>query len=535
MVTKNKSGNVSRTHLKETLTQKIIEHIQGNSSVGSILSAISKISTDINMPYVKLKLLLFSMYGCDTNGQFKEKIKELIPHAKSKDSHVVTNKLQINKVVDKAKIKKKIIRYLDKTKSIIKAIHKTSQTAGLSYDDVTRLLYSMFKCNTHRQLKKKIKLLTKSSYLVSNSVAFGRFSSLKRKRLKKILMFFKKGYSARDIIKKLGISYTGFKGILKNAQQKGLVADSNISALKRLYFNKKVVYKIVKYLKDGYGDEQIIKKFRSHPSHLTKYIKRARIIIRRETKDNKTKNKIQDVRKLYLELGTLRKVANKMGITRERVRQLLKRGEEYNLFEHESYGQIKLKELVSKCSRDNLMRAIKTSVWSEKICSQLGMEKADFEKLLKYYKIDYTEYRRAASMGRYITRYSQIVDTLGHHPSTTEMSRKSEWRSTWAGISRLWGNLDSFRKEYGIEKPKRTWPHKFQERLHKLKKLREERTQNILNLIKTNGMLSRAELALALNMNTANLYNGYLYPMSKSGVVKLVGNRSNAKYVLPGA
>ncbi len=87
-----------------------------------------------------------------------------------------------------------------------------------------------------------------------------------------------------------------------------------------------------------------------------------------------------------------------------------------------------------------------------------------------------------------------MVDILGHHPSTTEMQTRSSWRATWAAIDRLWGSMEEFRREFGIDKPTlnlhpntlRAWKLGIEKR----SKIKREKVTRIYNIIKENDPIS---------------------------------------------
>jgi hypothetical protein len=71
----------------------------------------------------------------------------------------------------------------------------------------------------------------------------------------------------------------------------------------------------------------------------------------------------------------------------------------------------------------------------------------------KAYYLEYSKENLEKKKSKYLAKYSQIVDTLGYHPSTTEMNTNKEWRTVWIMIRHYWGSMANFRREQGIEKP----------------------------------------------------------------------------------
>jgi hypothetical protein len=163
-------------------------------------------------------------------------------------------------------------------------------------------------------------------------------------------------------------------------------------------------------------------------------------------------------------------------MTREGVRYLLKEGAKHGLFEYEVSKEKKLEQLIE----------------------------SDLDKLSSYYNINYKKYRKLARMEKCIEEYFRIVNILGHHPTTTEMHTRDDWRSTWYRIDRLWGSISNFREEFAIKKPKfRMHPHTktaFNKVIQKRKLIKKQNKEKVLHFIKEKGPVSckiiRDELGL---------------------------------------
>lgn len=165
------------------------------------------------------------------------------------------------------------------------------------------------------------------------------------------------------------------------------------------------------------------------------------------------KQRLIKVKNLYDQCGTLEETAKKLGLTRERVRQLLEKGHKKKLFKYETTRKRKFKDLLSKISKENLENDIKNGSKRSEIFGKYNLDEHDYQRLIKHYKIDTQDFQIEYRYRKYLVEYSKIVDTLGHHPSTTEMQSRRGWRYVNLAITRLWGSFDKFRQEYGIEKP----------------------------------------------------------------------------------
>jgi AraC-like DNA-binding protein len=185
---------------------------------------------------------------------------------------------------------------------------------------------------------------------------------------------------------------------------------------------------------------------------------RKKLKIKRLLSDKKIAE-LKQVKELYEKFLTLQKTAEQLNISRERVRQLLNEGEKYDLFQYKR-REPKFKRLLQIYDRKSLIKEIELLKYQSKICKKLHIARLTFKKLVKHYNINYKAYYLEYSKenlekkkSKYLAKYSQIVDTLGYHPSTTEMNTNKEWRTVWIMIRHYWGSMANFRREQGIEKP----------------------------------------------------------------------------------
>ena len=220
------------------------------------------------------------------------------------------------------------------------------------------------------------------------------------------------------------------------------------------------------------------------------------------------------------------------------VRQLLKKGEQIGLYTYLNTWkrkEKKLRELTKKYNKNILLNVIKDICGCNKICKELDLKKHELKYLLNYYDIDYSEYCKLMTMKKYIREYSQIVETIGHHPSTTEMNKRKDWRSVWAGIDRYWGDMETFRRDYGIEKPKHKLNPRtkiaFKSYLEKKVLVGKKNKENILNFIKKNDLVSLK--AIYENMEFAlSTTSKYVLELIREGKVVKVGSGNKIKYRL---
>ena len=165
--------------------------------------------------------------------------------------------------------------------------------------------------------------------------------------------------------------------------------------------------------------------------------------------------RLQRIHKLYKELGTLEAVGKHVGLTRERVRQLLAKGRDMGLFEYKpcEYPYISKDKLIGDYIHSpNLGSVAKMNQISQ---NYLG-------KLLTAYSISkerLAECRAENKRARCIEQYTRLADKAGHHLTTTELQRTSEGHTLHSRIYRLWRTIDAFREALNIPKPPRRAGH----------------------------------------------------------------------------
>ena len=152
--------------------------------------------------------------------------------------------------------------------------------------------------------------------------------------------------------------------------------------------------------------------------------------------------------RLYQQGGTLVYVAEKLKLTRERVRQILKKGTSLGLFKywgHEYPYLEKDKVLEDYSKSQNLTEVAKINNVS------LGY----LRRILTAYKVrneDLEIIKEKFKKNQCIEEYQQIVSELGHHPTTTELQSNDRRRALGVRIVRSWGTTDRFREELNIPK-----------------------------------------------------------------------------------
>lgn len=171
---------------------------------------------------------------------------------------------------------------------------------------------------------------------------------------------------------------------------------------------------------------------------------------------SKMKSYLMKANALYSELGSLEKVAEKLSVTRQRVQQLLTKGEKYGLFQYVKYSKQRFDEL-SKQIDKNFLEKILTQKNKNNILELLKISASELEKLILKFDIDYSDVRKkylekklADDKQKCINDYHKIVNSLGEHPTTTFLNQNDKYRNIWSKINKYWGNIINFRNFIGV-------------------------------------------------------------------------------------
>lgn len=159
--------------------------------------------------------------------------------------------------------------------------------------------------------------------------------------------------------------------------------------------------------------------------------------------------KLHQAYNLYQEKGTLEAVGRHLGLTRERVRQILVKGTQLGLFEYKPFDYPYI-------PREKILEDYKSLLNFNAVAMANNISATYLSKLFTAYNITQKELgsvRIVAHKQRCIDKYKLIMNELGHHPTTTELQRSKSWRYLSIKIPKLWGSFNAFREELKIPKP----------------------------------------------------------------------------------
>lgn len=237
--------------------------------------------------------------------------------------------------------------------------------------------------------------------------------------------------------------------------------------------------------------------------------------------------RLRTIHELYNQLGTLEAVGKQVGLTRERVRQLLAKGKKIGLFEYNprEYPYV---------SKEKIIEDYKKTQSANRVARLNNILSSYLRKLLTAYSIteqQLADYRFDWKRAKCIEQYNRMVESSGHHLSSGELQSRPTGRALYARITRFWGSIDTFREELNIPTPVRIRPHWLDawrqialvKRMQHLDTLRECLSASI--------PMSITEICLKNNFG-ANRVRRLLELLIATGEVRKVGQLSSTKYLL---
>jgi hypothetical protein len=210
----------------------------------------------------------------------------------------------------------------------------------------------------------------------------------------------------------------------------------------------------------------------------------------------------------YLELGTLESVSKEYGVTRERIRQILAKGNKRGYFQYplppdDSLQHRSLEEVLDLLA-ENSFQATAQKLGVDLSCLKHYIEKNQITLEVRQ------EIRNSRLKIKAKLWYDEQVKRLGYHPTSTQMQHDSTLRPGYARISTAYGSFTDFLKEHSITpnysqargfnswspETQERWKQNYAKRINK----KSVRYQQIIDYVKEHGPVSSAKLYEALGL-----------------------------------
>ena len=245
------------------------------------------------------------------------------------------------------------------------------------------------------------------------------------------------------------------------------------------------------------------------------------------TRPSAATERLRTIHELYNQLGTLEAVGRHVGLTRERVRQLLAKGKKIGLFEYNphEYPYVSKEKLIEDyLQSSNLGHVAKVN----------QIPPSYLRKLLTAYSITEQQlatHRKEAKRSKCVEQYGQLVAKAGHHLTTTELQSTREGHALNSRVIRFWGSIDTFRQELNIPAPTRIRPHWLDPWLQIALVKRMQHLDTIRDCMSTSSPVGVLELSQKSTFG-ANRVRRLLALLLASREVKRIGQLANTKYLL---
>ena len=252
------------------------------------------------------------------------------------------------------------------------------------------------------------------------------------------------------------------------------------------------------------------------------------------TKPSAAIERLRTIHELYEQLGTLEAVGKQVGLTRERVRQLLAKGKNIGLFEYNphEYPYVSKEKLIGDYVQSpNLGYVAKVN----------QIPQGYLRKLLTAYSItelQLASYRKEARRSKCVEQYKQLVAKAGHHLTTTELQSTREGHALNSRIIRLWGTTDSFRSALDIPIPAkgsasfREDTRKWREQKQQVAFVRRmQQLDHLREYFHSHGSVGTSQIAVECGTTQARAHH-LLSLLVKSGEVQKIGQSLATKYML---
>ena len=245
-------------------------------------------------------------------------------------------------------------------------------------------------------------------------------------------------------------------------------------------------------------------------------------------------DRLRTIHNLYERFGTLDAVGKHLGLTRERVRQLLAKGKKIGLFEYNPRGY-------PFVSREKILEDYKHAPNVFTVARLNNISTGYLRKLFTAYSITEEELSECSLEGKRakcIEQYHHLVVKAGHHLTTTELQTTSEGHALHSRIIRLWGTIDAFREAINIPKPPKGSPsfrkdtEQWREHRRQIALVaRMQQLDQIREYLDSNGAHGTTEIATNCDLNYQRTLM-LLGLLMRAGEVRRIGQGNLTKYIL---
>lgn len=237
--------------------------------------------------------------------------------------------------------------------------------------------------------------------------------------------------------------------------------------------------------------------------------------------------RLQSIYNLYKQVETLEAVGKQVGVTRERVRQLLAQGDRMGLFEYNprEYPFV---------SKEKIIEDYKKTLSLSRVARLNNISTAYLCRVLTAYSIteqQLADYRLEGKRVKCIGEYTRMVRSVGHHLSSGELQSRPTGRGLCARINRLWGSINTFREELNIPAPVRIRPHWLDPWRQIALVKRMQHLDTIRDCMSTSTPVGVSELCQKSNFGP-NRVRRLLALLMATGEIKRMGQLVNTGYLL---
>lgn len=246
-------------------------------------------------------------------------------------------------------------------------------------------------------------------------------------------------------------------------------------------------------------------------------------------KSSNETERLRNIHALYEQLGTLAAVGQHLGLTRERVRQLLSKGKKIGLFDYSprEYAYVSKEKIIEDYKKTrSLCRVARLNNISTNYLDQL----------LTAYSItehDLAEYRLEGRRSQCIEQFRKFADSLGHNPTTTEIQSTNYGKALYTRITRFWGSINNFRSELSIPGVRHIRPHWLDSWRQIALVKRMQHLDTVRDCLSLSSPVGVSEICEKSDFGV-NRVKRLLALLMTTGEIKKVGQLANTKYLLTG-